>query len=613
MKKSLFLIPVLGVLAASCSSNDPKLNEGGDDFRQNEVKGYLSISLIAPGSLPTRAGEFEGNYEYGQPYENYVSKVRFYFFGEDGNAIQVSKNPANDQYYSYIDWTPATQGTTNGQPGETVTDPDPEPGGNGTIEKELNATFRLTGPVGEAKPSAVVAIINPPYELLPSGNPSLSDLRLTDNNYLNGLTNNNFVMSNSVYADGTPLNALYAQIIEEKNFASSYQEAEANPLTIYIERVVSRLDLGYDEDLKMDNDYLVDIDVELTTHDPVSTDNPTTNYTKKKVYAKLMGWAVTSTPLVSNLIKEINPSWNAGIFGNQLQPWNARDYFRSFWAINPESLSENIVNGYEWFSFNELAGINDTKQTGFQMNVNRAYMQENANPYNNNGEEYGASPVEPTRVIFAAQLVDEDGNEIEVTEYNHQYYTLEGLKNIAATNLNMYYKEGNAYKNITPEMIDFASYTVHYDNATPIGYYGSYESYFTLNTEKTSGITEWYSKSETVTGSEDPYTKINTNIDDYMFDSLGNALIWKGGYTYYYFPIQHLGISEENTGYYGVVRNHIYNANVTLISGLGTPVWDPKEDIYPQKPDNSGDLIAAQIKILMWRLVTKDYEMEWPK
>ena len=53
----------------------------------------------------------------------------------------------------------------------------------------------------------------------------------------------------------------------------------------------------------------------------------------------------------------------------------------------------------------------------------------------------------------------------------------------------------------------------------------------------------------------------------------------------------------------GVVRNHIYAINVTKIAGLGTPVYNPDEIIYPETPEENEHYIAAQINILSWRVV----------
>lgn len=81
-------------------------------------------------------------------------------------------------------------------------------------------------------------------------------------------------------------------------------------------------------------------------------------------------------------------------------------------------------------------------------------------------------------------------------------------------------------------------------------------------------------------------------------------LYWKGGKTYYYVNIEHFGtVAPYNQG---VVRNHIYNLTLQSISGLGTPVFNPKEIINPQKPDDKIFRMRAQINILKWRIVKQD-------
>ena len=88
-------------------------------------------------------------------------------------------------------------------------------------------------------------------------------------------------------------------------------------------------------------------------------------------------------------------------------------------------------------------------------------------------------------------------------------------------------------------------------------------------------------------------------------DIVDRALVWKSGMTYYFYEIKHL----ENQK--GVVRNHIYDTKVTKITGLGTPVYNPDEIIYPEKPNENDHYIAAKINILSWRIIKDDYELEW--
>ena len=122
-------------------------------------------------------------------------------------------------------------------------------------------------------------------------------------------------------------------------------------------------------------------------------------------------------------------------------------------------------------------------------------------------------------------------------------------------------------------------------------------------------------------------TVANTAAANLSLKNLGHAKIWNGGDTYYYFDIRHLGVSDTTTtgepegeqvttttyspGYYGVVRNHIYDATINTLTGLGTPVYDPNETIYPEKPEGSDLFIGAQINILTWRVVASGVDLAW--
>lgn len=623
MKKSLLTLPMLGLLAVGCTSNEPGVgNEGVADA---EVTGYLAIGVLAPGGISTRA-----DYQYGTASENYVGKIRFFFFDEEGDPAMVRKNPITEnEYYSYYDWDPTTadnNGAT-GTPGTNVTNPtpDPEDVGMATVEKVLSTTLALSVPEGADNPYSVVAVLNPSNDVLNIPNPSLSDLRLAVYDFESGLVDRNFVMSNSVYMVGSGEQAqiMYTQPIADTNYQKTLELAQKNPLYIYVERVVARLDLTIDEELptvtvEETGETLYDIDFNFTPLDPYPDGAPASKYNQTPIYAKFLGWRVTSTPNASQLEKEINPNWTSSLFGVG-DPWNSADFHRSFWAMNYEGLEDNLEENYIWYSYNDLTGFNNTPMTGLSMATTKTYMQENANPYDTGGE-FGANPNPPTSVIIAAQLCEEDGTPVTIAEYNQQYYTIDGLKNLAAHNLDLYYKDENGkYQPITYDMLSFMTSTAYTNEQqqttdSPIGHTGNYISYFTLDPETTEGITTWYHLNANTAGKEDQdasYTQVTGNMDKYLYDALGVAMVWNNGYTYYYFDIRHLTTTKDAPAYLGVVRNHIYDCTVNAIAGLGTPVWDPKEDIDPEKPNREGNLLTAQIRILMWRLVSQDYDLSW--
>lgn len=666
MKKTLFPL-MLAALMASCANDDlgnTALETG--QMSSEATNGYISVKLVAPGDLYGRA---DGQYQYGTPEENYVNSVRFFFFTSSGAPSMIRKNPLYDstveqstelQYFSYYDWYPTSSENSDGQQGSaggTQTDPDNsgELQGN-TVEKILSSMLVLNIMEDETKantPAYIVAVVNPTTNVSALVNPSLATLQSSIKgstmvaDYLTGLTDKNFVMSSTVYVDDKG-NEIVAQPILSDNLCTTQVEAQKNQLVVYVERVVARMNVTID-DTKLkpitvngeklyptgfnfessDRDFTqtpaapsvpeAQADDPDTPADPSVPSDPTETQ-PIPIYVKFLGWAVTGTPVKSNLIKDIDTEWGGDeeLFDVINQPWFVPTYHRSFWAMNPQELTVGTPEdekNYVWFTYDQLAGTNDTKQIGLPMSTTQTYMQENANPYNTAGT--AANPLEPTKVIYAAQLVDNTGKEMTITEWNGLYFTEDGLKNLAVSMLDMWYDKNNGqgepdYKKITANELTFMTRTEFMKNG-PIFFNKNYNCYLTLTTAA-MGKT-WYHKSDTpASNGAYTYTQIkDTQLKEYMESAFGVAKIWKNGYTYYYYEVKHLGNQEKpgTPGQMGVVRNHIYSANVNKLSGLGTPVWKSSEEIYPEHPANEGNNISAQVQVLMWRLVSDDYSFNW--
>lgn len=657
---------MLGALLVSCANEDlTQSNVTGGDVK-DEFKGYITVSLVAPGGFTTKAAD----YQYGTKEESSVSNVRFYFYDADENPAYVRKNPtavgtdgssltANDldnNFYSFIDWDPSDR--ENGQPANPGAD-DNTPSTSETVEKVLTTTIVINGPEGELykNPAYIVAVVNPTSDIRALGNAKLNDvataLRSQVDNYKDGLVKDglvsegSFLMTNSVFVDGlrsaaaadvaapaTPTTR-YAHPIAASALSQTSDLSQKDPVLVYVERVVARLDLSFDSQLatKDNESYLYDTKDTFTAADPYAETAPA----ETKVYAKFLGWALTSEPKTSRLIKDVHKGWDYNMFGAS-EPWNTDNYNRSYWAINPDFSTKTLNEAYNWVSYNEIFGgfpevsapADGTRAEvtlkGYPLSGQnpkmKTYTQENANPYS--AAETGANPEEPTKVIFAAQLVDEDENPVQLAYYNLQYYTIDGLKDLAAHIVDLYYLKDEKYLPLEGSQLSFLTQN-QYVNATkdtdadevdPIGQTGGYFSYFTISDET---VTTWYHKDPTKEDGDSSQYQPLTSMDmnKYLYDVLGKALVWNNGMTYYYFEIAHLGYDKDateanmKTGHFGVVRNHIYNSTVSSIKGFGTPVWDPKEEIYPEHPEKTGTQFQAQVKVLEWRLVNQSYDLTW--
>lgn len=521
---------------------------------------FLTVSVNAT-SILTRDATLEGEYEEGVGKENEVSKVRFYFFDADGKAAKV-KGENGGTYFDVSEMSGAEEDMPN-------------------VEKILTATLVIQTPDNDKVPTSIVAVVNPAETLGKVERISKLNEVIADHS-----STKSFIMSNSVYANGT---AKMEAVNVAGHLYSTADAAKANPVIIHVERVLAKARLTVGLTAAGDNS-----DVYKT-----STDG-SLKYGDDEIFVKFLGWNVTATANTSRLMKEINPSWSPDLFSSTLR-WNTADYYRSFWAVNPTTMN------YNYGSFN---ADSDTKAanaiTAFDAGtaeapkINYTYLQENAS------DDYinGTDPDKPSQVIIAAQLVKKDGSTpIEFAEYAGEKTTIEGLiaKYAAASGLWKDKADGKSKVQISVEDIELKTATeAGVANQTTEGRYKVYAQL----TSTASGYT-WYSSSA------EGATHVDAND---ILEGLGGAKVWRNGYTYYYFDIRHLNGSSADAdakGKNGVVRNHIYAANIKTLAGLGTPVYDPDEVIYPEKPGNDNTYIAAEIRILSWRLVKQDIDLKW--
>ena len=604
MKKNfLFLLSLfMGVVVVGCSSDDSFSSV--DTLPESYTNSYLSVSVIGANAAGgTRAAgeeygeEGKGTYQDGTENENKVNAVRFFFFDENDKAAMVQKNSNGEGYLSYYDMEISKERDGNH---------------SSTVEKIIETTLRLNIPDGYKNPSKVLVVINPTEDITKMNNPSLAELKgeiaeLSEKvitNFKEGLTTDNFVMSNSVYANtGEKKTVVDAEMLEDRNFQTTETAAEQNPVRIYVERVLARLDFSIGmkktEAVTGDNIYTLKAPEGSNNaqYDIVGDDGK--SVTTSDIYVKLLGWNITGTPVKSRLIKKVNGEWETSdLFGENeviVGPWTAPNYHRSFWALNPD-LGDRPSNAtsnpnYEFVSFTETSSL---KNLPSGSECKTAYLQENANAYSVNMG--AATPDYATKVIIAAQLVNEKGEPLALAKWLNGYYTVEGVKVAMANMLDLHKKEGDAYKKIEPDDLVLGKATVE-----------GAKSYYAQATVEEG--TTWYIQNDGAWVEKD-----KAAADGYIYTKLGFVLVWgvneeTTGYTYYYFNIHHLG-DENSFAYNGIVRNHIYKTTLSSIAGLGTPVYEPDEKIFPDIPEKES-IISAKVNILSWRVVSSSYDLTW--
>lgn len=553
---SLFLV--------GCSQKE--IVPGGEDNGKGSGSSFINVNLVSYGN-GTRA---ISPYEDGTDEENKVTKVRFYFFTETGGPANVKLNGSS--YVNYYDWTPGKD--------------DVNPGSNPDIEKKLSATIVIRTPAGDQVPQRIAAVLNPTKN---AKSRSLSELQSVAADYANGnfTREGQFVMFNSVYAEGS--DEIVTQPILAKNLCTTEADAKDNPVTLYVERSVAKVSLGFGD--LLDSNHRM----QIKDKDGNAVKVPGVDGQQINVYLEIKGWGLTAETDKGRLVKKIDASWD----GN----WWKGSY-RSFWAIN----AENAANQYH--KYTDIPEMDWTTPP-------HLYTNENAG-------QLAGKQLNKTKFIINGNICDENGNALTLVRHlgvhfadvtsssdeNENFKSLKNsiLKRLEASGKKYYVKEttGESDNALTTfRQIDAGDIKiVKADQKTQEDSNNNCYVYAQLTDAAANLI--WYTNNEpSVENPTASASDINNALKNK--DVVDWGLVWNSGMTYYYDEIKHITDSKMT----GVVRNHIYKVNITKIAGLGTPVYDPEEVIYPEKPEKNDHYIAAEIKILSWRVVTDNYELEW--
>lgn len=571
-----FSLGMLAVAAtfSACSSSDDVA--GDNPGVENAARAYINVNIVNQGE--TRAAE---GYEDGTGAENAVGTTRFYFFAANGDAYVVGNNK------SYIDYTP----TYSDDPASSTDD----------IEETASLTIEIK-PSGEY-PKYLVAVLNPPTDETSKTaletNINLTNLKSHLLSPTTARTTDNFVMSNSAYAtssaivDATELNSDAGSSV----FYATAAEAEkdgANAIDVYVERVLAKVNTSITKTATKAGIYSLDSETKLGD---------------AQIYAKILGWRLTSTANDSYLVKSLNTSWTAtaptGF--DTTTPWNNPTFHRSFWAQNPEQKDKYTYN--------------NNKST-LSVLGNSEYCLENT-PY-----ESTAYPFSSSKVIVYAQLLDASDNVLSIVRWNGTNYKENDFKKLiasSATNIKIKENESGTCTALTADDI-----ALRYNYTSLATHKEAYKAIPTIANAKRSYI--FQINGTTVTADKDATTgNVTKSVIQKVEDALSNYIcnLYANGNTYYYLDITHLNKQAA------VVRNHVYKITISDIQGLGTPIVDKEHDniddptdpnspekpnypdiptdpdtedgdepiIIPEKPNDTNAYIRAKINVLSWRIV----------
>lgn len=536
----LFPLACAALMMTACSSDNDI--EGGSTNPAGDAQ-YLAVNIVNVGTTPTRATL--PDYADGTAAESKINKIRFYFFHADGSAYGLKNATGGVDNYIEKNITTTDMGTADG---------------TNTVGAITNAILVIEGTTKQA-PASVIAVVNPESitPALGTGEKSLNDLtnNVTGKQFYTIATKDNFAMTNSVYVEA---GRKVCPSLVAGHIGTDKTTAEANPVKIYVERVVAKV--GADlSPLTANVDGTGKYGMKVGT------------YSSKDIYAVIDGWGVADENGTANVEKHITDSWTDAGLG--IPTWTTADYHRSFWET---SVAFDASNAKVNHNFNDYKAAHN----GIVYTLPNTPTTATTNIYNNDF----------TKFLVTATLKYKDGtgtwHNAEICKYQGvEYLGIDVLKEAIATTFNMYYTyDGSDYTPIQASDVDFTT------TGTSLK---DYQVSPVLKTGKT-----YYKKNPTGTG----YTPLTTeNISTYP------AEVRKDGKAYYYIPISHLGAATTDLAYYGVVRNHWYKVKVKSLKGFGTPVYNDTKTIIPTMPDDSNTYLAAQINVLQWRVVSQDVNL----
>lgn len=592
MKKFTMLSSVLAsalmMTVVSCSSSDD-ITGGNGNGNAEGTTSYIAINLNSVGNAPTSRASYDqgsGKYDDGEDKENKITKVRFYFYNADGTSYTLQSAGENGEKPSknYIDYKVEKGGENH----------------DNTVSGTTSAVLVLNGESNVA-PAAMLTVVNPDVntDMLGEGPANRWSTMRTEmkGQKFNDATNG-FMMSNSTYEDGGK--DLCTTQLTGKTFSSA-ADAKNSPVDVFVERVNAKVKTDVDKanfekvttDVVLDGvnfkgKYKTKVPVgELAT---ILSDGSTK---KTSVYAYIDAWGLGDEDGWAMLYKQIDvQNWtNATLGFSANNPWSVAAYHRCFWgasvAFGGTSTNSPVNHPYK----------------DIQAKLGTA-LYTLPNTPTSYGEEY-TDPMKSkfTKIMVAARLAYDDAGTVlpaEICTYKGQKFLgKDNVKTVIARELRTYYKKitSDTYKQIEASDIDFSSKVTSTSGLKLQNYQ--------VVADLRSGLTELFLKKG---GSYEPVAvaTVKAEMQQAPVD------ISKGGRTYYYTPIKHLG-DKDSKAEYGVVRNHSYQVEISSIKGFGTPVYNPDTEIIPVLPSDDLTYLAAKISVLSWRVVSSKVDLDSPK
>lgn len=551
MNKTKYLALAFAALTLGACTSDDVVSTGGGGKDDGNATGYLSFAINLPTmSGNTRAG-WSDVFDDGEVSEYSVNDARVYFINSADTIIQTST--------PVLSWT----GT---------------PDDNNVTQ--VSAVVTLESPLND--PASVLVVLNPSAKLpdVTDGttkyedfNKALNTVSATDFCSIDGTTGvaENIMMTNapivvadaSVGAEATDKVVQTLVPITSANIYDDESESVANPVTVYVERVLAKVSVNAENIEAPDNvTFSVDgwgIDNTNTTTFPVRN---TDFYAEdEKDFLNDDKWALGS-PLVNRF------------YGTTAAP------VRTYFAEDPNYSVDGTFNfagrgavtlsgsqpGYCLENTFDLSKQIDKAATYVLLKA--TYKPTNLGEDYKDGDNFFIMGSRPTTILTASELA-------EVIE-----------------------------EEMVKDVYDFVI-----------------DGTLEVNEDKLKSATA----TDRFVITADLFTNTVTEKEQGAFEELTDALmikVYNGGVSYYPIPIKHFGdaltpwtsgsygtgteAEKKYLGRYGVVRNNWYEINIKSVSGPGEPVPPTPGD---EQIDKDERYISFTVNILSWAKRTQDVEL----
>lgn len=612
MKQIKHLLGMAAVLFFAACSTDEPVDPVNPVVDKDQTR-YLNVAISSPAG--TRA------YSDGEAKESLIEEIVFCFYDIDGNNIYTTV-PIKDG--NQADNPPANDNVTR-------------------LWSQIVAVDLVQG---QNMPAYVMAFVNP----INKEEINKSSMKEIEDQYRTSVKSQlGFAMSNSVYFDINPFTGKMEKMMatpirttqlftSEKEAQDAIDAGDDGILTIHVERYAAKIGLTIATD-KIEDYEVTDKDgntVKLTFVPEYWRPNAIseTTFITKKFELPNSG-EVT----FDKVDESFNNTGMAGV-------WNKPEDFRSFWACSPSyyansfpKVSDDVddldgnTNDYEvkYFSYNEIMNGHGQFEKGSD-NFTDAYFysRETTTFIETINDTENGNPVASVASVVIVGHYTVDGAKTDGFYLDHKNYydDAEQAKEVLIGRQSVLYTfENSEYVKAT----DATMFVVEHpkkgvrDAAPATSVAGRF---VTLQLKEVPTGVFYYGEKED--GSHGYIAVDGNNID------AANKLLWQNVHTmevyhkgraFFNIPIQHLGY-DQNTetdkplkedgqyqwenmrrGDFGVVRNHVYNINVTGITGLATGLRSDDQPIVPPK-DAVNYYVAAKLNVLAWNVVpTQDVEL----